>query len=181
MAGTRVIVIGGGLIGLSIARALTGRGVTDVLVLERHGLAGGGTGKSSGIVRCHYGVPSLAAMAWRSLPVIEALGDEIGFRQVGYLVAVGPENERMLRDATAMHQGLGIEAEMIDHGKARELWPYLNVEDIAAFSYEARGGYADASQLAMHYSRAARADGAEVRQNTPATRPPGSSWPVARS
>jgi sarcosine oxidase subunit beta len=170
MAGMRVVVVGGGLIGLSIARALTERGITDVLVVERHSLASGGTGKSSGIVRCHYGVPSIAALAWRSLPTFEALGDEVGFRQVGYMVAVGPENERMLCDATAMHQGLGIEAEMIDHDMAAQLWPYLNVDDIAAFSYEPRGGYADASQLALHFGAVARSAGAKVRQNTPVTR-----------
>jgi sarcosine oxidase subunit beta len=166
----RVIVIGGGLIGLSIARALTERGASDVLVLERNSLASGGTGKSSGIVRCHYGVPSIAAMAWRSLPTFEALGEDVGFRQVGYLVAVGPENERMLRDATVMHQGLGIEAEMIDHDRARQLWPYLNLDDIAAFSYEPRGGYADASQLALHFGAVARAGGARIRQHTSVTR-----------
>jgi sarcosine oxidase, subunit beta len=79
----KAVVIGGGLIGLSIARALSERGQHDVLVLERHSLASGGTGKSSGIFRAHYGVPSIAAMAWRSLPVFEELGDDVGFRQVG--------------------------------------------------------------------------------------------------
>jgi len=170
MTGRRAIVVGGGLIGLSIARALTERGIGDVLVLERHSLASGGTGKSSGIVRSHYGVPSIAAMAWRSLPTFERLGDEVGFRQVGYMVAVGAENEQPLRANTAMHQSLGIEAEMIDHDRARELWPQLNVDDVAAFSYEARGGYADASQLALHFGAVARAAGAKVRQNTPIAR-----------
>ena len=84
MTGNRVVIVGGGLIGLSIARALTERGVSDVLVLERHSLASGGTGKSSGIVRAHYGIPSIAAMAWRSQRLIEKLGVAVGFRQVGY-------------------------------------------------------------------------------------------------
>ena len=111
MSASRAVVVGGGLIGLSIARALTERGLTDVLVLERGLLASGGTGKSSGIVRAHYGVPSIAAMAWRSLPVFEALGAEVGFRQVGYTVVVGEENAGPLKDNTAMHQGLGIEGD----------------------------------------------------------------------
>ncbi|MCA1005114.1 FAD-binding oxidoreductase [Rhodococcus hoagii] len=170
MTGRRVIVVGGGLIGLSIARALTERGVSEVLVLERNSLAGGGTGKSSGIVRCHYGVPSIAAMAWRSLPTFERLGDDVGFRQVGYMVAVGAENEDALRANTAVHRSLGIDAEMIDHDRAAALWPHLNLEDIAALSYEARGGYADASQLALHFGAVARSAGAKVRQNTPVAR-----------
>jgi len=164
------IVVGGGLIGLAVARSLTLRGLSDVLVVERAQLAGGGTGKSSGIVRAHYGVPSLAAMAWRSLPLIEELGDEIGFRQVGYGVLVGPENDAALRANVAVQQELGIETEMIDVDKFAAMWPMMEVEDVAAVGHERRGGYADASQLALHLGRVARDHGARVRQHTPVAR-----------
>ncbi len=91
-----VVVIGGGVAGLSTARALTDLGVRDVVVLERHTVGSGGSGKSSGVVRCHYGIPSLAAMAWRALPVLEnaadILGAPSGYRRTGYLVGVGIEN-----------------------------------------------------------------------------------------
>jgi glycine/D-amino acid oxidase-like deaminating enzyme len=169
-SGPKTIVVGGGLIGLSIARALTERGVTDVLVLERHSLASGGTGKSSGIVRAHYGVPSLAAMAWRSVPVFEELGDEVGFRQVGYTVIVGEENVAPLQANTAMHRSLGIDVDLIDRDRLRELWPMMNVDDVALASFEPRGGFADASQLALHYGRRARENGARIRQHTPVSR-----------
>ncbi len=165
-----VVVIGGGLIGLSVARALSERGIADVLVVERHQLAGGGTGKSSGIVRAHYGVPSIAAMAWRSQPVFEELGAEVGFRQVGYTVIVGEENVGPLTANTAMHQGLGIEVELIDTDRLAALWPMMNVDDVALASYEPRGGFADASQLALHYGRRARDHGATIRQRTPVAR-----------
>lgn len=166
----KAIVIGGGLIGLSIARALTGRGLSDVLVLERHSLASAGTGKSSGIVRAHYGVPSIAAMAWRSLPVFEELGDEVGFRQVGYTVIVGDENADPLKANTAMHQSLGVDVDLIDNDRLQQLWPMMNVDDVALASYEPRGGFADATQLALHYGQRARAQGARIRQNTPVAR-----------
>lgn len=164
------VVIGGGLIGLSIAHSLTQRGLPDVLVLERHQLASGGTGRSSGIVRAHYGVPSIAAMAWRSLPVIEQLGDAVGFRQVGYTVLVGEENVDALTANTAMHQSLGVEVELIDTDTLQKLWPMLETSDVALASYEPRGGFADATQLALHFGQAARASGAKVRQNTPVAR-----------
>jgi len=167
---TKAVVIGGGLIGLSIARALTERGLTDVLVLERHSLASGGTGKSSGIFRAHYGVPSIAAMAWRSLPVFEELGDEVGFRQVGYTVIVGEENIEPLKANTEMHQGLGIDVDLIDNSELKRLWPMMEVDDVALASYEPRGGFADATQLALHYGQRARAHGAQIRQNTPVAR-----------
>jgi sarcosine oxidase subunit beta len=166
----RVVVVGGGLIGLSIARALTARGVGEVLVLERSALVSGGTGKSSGIVRAHYGVPSIAAMALRSLPVFEELGAEVGFRQVGYAVLVGEENAEPLKANTAMHQALGIEVELIGTDELQEMWPMLNVEDVAQSSYEARGGFADATQLALHFGRVARDGGARIRQNAPVAR-----------
>ena len=166
----KVVIIGGGLIGLSIARALTERGISDVLVLERHQLASGGTGKSSGIVRVHYGVPSIAAMAWRSLPVFEKLGAEVGFRQTGYAVLVGEENVEPLEANTAMHQGLGADVDLIDAGHLQQLWPMLNVEDVALASYEPRGGFADATQLALYFGQKARDKGAKIRQNTAVAR-----------
>ena len=143
MGGDRTVVVGGGLIGLSIARALTARGVGDVLVLERGMLAGGGTGKSSGIVRAHYGVPSIAAMAWRSTPVFEELGAAVGFRQCGYAVLVGEENEAPLRANIATHQRLGIDVDLIDLDRLAAMWPMMNVDDVAAAAYEPRGGFAD--------------------------------------
>ena len=170
MAARRVVIVGGGLIGLSIARALTGRGISDVLVLERSLLASGGTGKSSGIVRAHYGVPSIAKLSWNSVPVIEALGSEIGFRQVGYTVIVGEDNVAALEANIAMQQGLGIEAEMIDVSRLASMWPYLETGDVAAAAYEARGGFADATQLALHFGQIARDHGARIRQSTPVVR-----------
>lgn len=170
MTAAKAVVIGGGLIGLSIARALVERGRTDVLVLERHQLAGAGTGKSSGIVRAHYGVPSIAAMAWRSLPVFEELGDEVGFRQVGYTVIVGPENVDPLKANTGMHQDLGVDVDLIDVDRLAGMWPMMSVDDVASASYEPRGGFADATQLALYYGRRARDGGATIRQHTPVAR-----------
>lgn len=170
MPGNRVVIVGGGLIGLSIARALADRGVAEVLVLERHSLASGGTGKSSGIVRAHYGVPSIAAMAWRGVPLFEELGDIVGFRQTGYAVIVGQDNEAPLRANIATQQALDIETEMLDVDRFAAMWPMMNVEDVAAVAYEPRGGYADATQLALYFGQTARDSGARVRQNTPVAR-----------
>jgi len=170
MTGRRVVVVGGGLIGLSIARALTARGIGDVLVLERGLLAGGGTGKSSGIVRAHYGVPSIAKLSWNSVPTMEALGADIGFRQVGYSVIVGADNTAALAANIARQQALGIETELIDVDRLAALWPLMETGDVAAAAYEPRGGFADATQLALHFGRVARDGGARIRQNTPVAR-----------
>jgi glycine/D-amino acid oxidase-like deaminating enzyme len=163
------VVIGGGVAGLSTARSLVELGVSDVLVLERAAVGSGGTGKSSGIVRCHYGIPSLAAMAWHALPVLEQadelLGAPSGYTNVGYLVGVGPENLGALRANVAMQQALGIEVELVGHDEARCLWPAARLEDFAEFAYEPRGGYGDGHQTALAFAVAARRGGAQLRQH----------------
>jgi sarcosine oxidase subunit beta len=165
-----VVIIGGGVSGLSTARALVELGVTDVLILERSVVGSGGTGKSSGIVRCHYGIKSLAAMAWHALPTlanaIELLGADSGYRNIGYIVGVGTENIDALHSNVAMHQSVGIDVELIDHGVAKELWPSANLDDFAEFAYEPRGGYGDGHQTAQAFSMAARRGGARLRQQS---------------
>jgi sarcosine oxidase subunit beta len=166
-----VVVIGGGVAGLSTARALVELGVTDVLVLERAALASGGSGKTSGVVRCHYGVRSLAAMAWHSLEVlddsVEILGAESGYRRTGYLVGVGAPNRGALRANVAMHRELGIEVELVGHDRVRELWPFARTEDFAEFAYEPRGGYGDGHQTAQAFATAGRRGGATIRPDSP--------------
>jgi sarcosine oxidase subunit beta len=166
--GADVVVIGGGVSGLSSARALVELGAGQVTVVERAAIGSGGTGKSSGVVRCHYGVPSLAAMAWRSLPVLEhateVLGSDAGFHRTGYLVVVGPENQASLEANVAMHRGLGIEVELLSGQAAAGLWPEATFEDVTAAAYEPGGGYGDAHQTALAFAAAARRQGASIYQ-----------------
>jgi glycine/D-amino acid oxidase-like deaminating enzyme len=163
-----IVVIGGGVTGLSTARSLAELGAGQVMVLERAAIGSGGTGKSSGVVRCHYGVRSLAAMAWRSLPVLEqaaeTLGADAGFHRTGYLVVVGPDNEASLRANVAVHRELGIEVELVGSEDARGLWPGANFDDVAGAAYEPLGGYGDAHQTALAFAAAARRHGASIHQ-----------------
>ncbi len=166
-----VVIIGAGVSGLSTARALVELGVHDVVVVDRATIGSGGSGKSSGIVRCHYGVRSLAAMAWHALPVLadaqEILGADAGYHNTGYLVGVGPENIGALRANVAMHQSLGIDVELVGHDAAQEMWPSASLSDFAEFAYEPRGGYGDGHQTAQAFWEAARRGGARIRQDSP--------------
>jgi glycine/D-amino acid oxidase-like deaminating enzyme len=166
-----VVVIGGGVAGLSTAWALVELGLTDVLVLERDSVGSGGSGKSSGIVRCHYGIPSLAAMAWRALPVLEhaadILGTPSGYTKTGYLVGVGQENLAALRANVAMQQALGIHVALMGHQEASALWPAAQLNDFAEFAYEPHGGFGDGHQTALAFAMAAKRGGAHLRQHAP--------------
>jgi sarcosine oxidase, subunit beta len=166
-----VLVIGAGVTGMSTARALVGLGVRDVLVLDRASVGSGGSGKSSGIVRCHYGIRSLAAMAWHALPILaearEILGAESGYRKTGYLVGVAQQNVGALRANVAMQRSIGIDVDLVDRAAAQEMWPAADLDDFAEFAYEPRGGYGDGYQTAQAFSFAAQRGGARLRQNTP--------------
>lgn len=169
----RIVIVGGGLEGLAIAWSLALRGESDVVVLERNTMCSGMTGKSSGIVRCHYGVPSLAAMAWHGVQVFsdaeQVLGTDIGFRQTGYIVGVGGNNTEPLLANVEMHRALGVPVDLIDADAVRAFWPGINLEDFAAFAYEPLGGHGDAYMTGMAYGTKARELGVTVRQSTEVT------------
>jgi glycine/D-amino acid oxidase-like deaminating enzyme len=168
-----VVIVGGGLEGCATAWALAGRGVTDVVVVERATVGAGGTGKSSGVVRCHYGVSSLAAMANRALDVLEnaeeVLGTDIGFHQTGYVVGVGPGNVDALRASLADQRAVGVRTEDIDRAEVARLWPVADLEPFAAFAWEPRGGYGDAYRTAQAFAAVARQQGVRLRQSTTVT------------
>lgn len=168
----RYLVIGGGLEGLAIAWSLAERGETDVVVIERDSLCSGMTGKSSSVVRCHYGTESLAAMAWYGVGVLqrapELFGDDIGFRPCGYVVGVGEHDVDALKANVAMQQQLGIDVDFIGHDTVAQLWPGIYLDDLAAFAFEPRGGRGDAYLTGMAFAAAARDLGVRIRQRTPA-------------
>lgn len=168
-----VVIVGGGLEGAAAAWALSQRGVTDVTVLERNTVGSGMTGKSSGIVRCHYGVSSLAAMATVGLEVFEnaeqMFGTDIGFRQTGYVVGVGEPNVDNLRKSLAAQREVGVQTEEISAAEVAELWPWADLEPFAAFGWEPRGGYGDAYQTAQAFAASARSAGARIRQGAKVT------------
>ncbi len=166
-----IVIIGGGLEGAATAWALAQRGVTDVVVCERDTVGAGMTGKSSGIVRCHYGVSSLAAMAAVGLEVFEKaeeiFGTDIGFRQTGYVVGVGEANVDNLRKSLAAQREVGVQTEEIGVEEVAAMWPAADLEPFAAFGWEERGGYGDAYQTAQAFAASARAGGVRIRQSTP--------------
>ena len=168
-----VVIVGGGIEGAAAAWALSQRDVTDVFVAERNTVASGMTGKSSGIVRCHYGVSSLAAMATVGLEVFEKadeiFGTDIGFRQTGYVVGVGEPDVESLRKSLAAQRAVGVQTEEIDASEVARMWPFADLSPFAAFGWEARGGYGDAYQTAQAFAVAARAAGVRIRQGATVT------------
>ena len=165
-----VVVVGGGVEGTATAWALTRRGVRDVVLCERAGIGSGMSGLSSGIVRCHYGVRSLAAMAWRGVQVFahdeELLGAPTGYRRTGYVVGVTAGDVAALAANVALQRSVGVDVELVTADDVHALWPAARLDDFAAFAHEPWGGYGDGHQTANALAASARQGGADVRQGT---------------
>jgi sarcosine oxidase, subunit beta len=160
-------VIGAGSAGTSIAWHLARRDAGKVVVLEKAGIAAGGTGWSSALVRQHYVHEVLARMALASLQVFERFEEVTGspadFQQCGFLVLVKPEDAGPLKANVAMHRQVGIEASVLDAAGVSALEPRIFTEDIVAAAWEPKSGYADPVAVTNGFAEAARRHGAELR------------------
>jgi glycine/D-amino acid oxidase-like deaminating enzyme len=161
-----VVVIGGGSTGAAIAWRLTQLGAGKVLLLDKAGVAGGATARSSGIVRTHYLQETLARMALAARNVFEnfseLVGGDPGFRQVGFLALMRPEDVDALRANVEMHRMLGIESHALDPQQGRELEPRMRWDDVGGAGWEPWSGYADPIAVTNAFAAAARRGGAEI-------------------
>src|SRR2546422_5479979 len=123
-----VVVVGGGIIGASIAYHLTRKGVRDVVVLERKHLGSGSSGKNAGGIRLQFSSEINVRLSQRSLPRIERFAEEIGtdpqFRQVGYLFLITEDRDvAPFERSLAMWSRMGVPAHRVDPASAKELSP----------------------------------------------------------
>jgi sarcosine oxidase subunit beta len=167
-----VVVIGGGVNGLSCAFQLAKRGVRDVVVLERRHLGSGATGKSGALVRCHYANVPEARLTHESLRIFRNWGDEVGagspgFIANGFIQVVSPEHEDRLRQNVADQQSIGIDTRVVDRDELREIDPFLAIGDATFAAYEPGSGYADPNATLHGFARAARDLAARVFEQTP--------------
>ncbi len=167
-----VVVIGGGINGCSIAYHLAKRGVKRISLLEKRHIAGGPTGRSSGVIRQHYTIETLARMATDSLRIFRnfagEFGGSAGFVQTGAVFVVSGANAAALQKTVSMHQRIGIRTSVLSPGDLYKLEPNLFAEDLACGAYEPDSGYADPALAANSICEAARSQGVEVLQRCPA-------------
>src|SRR5215213_9612580 len=169
-----VVVIGGGVIGLSTAFQLAKRGVRDIVVLERRHLGSGATGKSGALVRCHYANVPEARLTQESLHIFRNWDEEVGagspgFAPIGFVQVVTPEHEERLRQNVADQQAVGIETRVVDREELREIDPFLYTDDLTFAAYEPGSGFADPNATLHGFARAAQDLAVRVFVETPVT------------
>ncbi len=163
----RVVIVGGGIAGASVAYHLAKLGWSEVLLLEQGRLAGGTTWHAAGTVGRLRTSSSLTKINEYSVQLYSSLeqetGKPTGWKQVGSLiVARCPERMTQLRRTVAMAQYLGVEASMIDTEAAHEKCPLMNTEDLLGAAWLPGDGKVQPEQTTLSLASGARAGGVKI-------------------
>jgi sarcosine oxidase, subunit beta len=142
-ARAKVVIVGGGIMGLALAHNLALRGQTDVLVLEAGYILAGASGRNGGGVRMQWGTATNVALARRSIEIMKSFAREMGIniwlRQGGYLfLARTAEIAARLEQSAKLHNAHKVPTQLLTPGAARDLAPELNLKGVklAAFNPE---------------------------------------------
>jgi sarcosine oxidase subunit beta len=169
-----VVIVGGGVIGTSIAFHLGEAGVEDVLLLERGELGSGSSSKGAGGVRAMFSDELNVRIAMRSLEAWAAFGErpgwEIDLHRVGYLFLLDRDE-----DVTGFERGvelqnrLGVPSRMVSVDEAHELSPLAGLEGVLAAAFCPLAGHATPEGAVQGYASAARALGVRIETHREVT------------
>src|ERR1022692_938601 len=170
----QVVIIGGGVIGASVAYHLTERGWTDVLLLEQGQLSCGTTWHAAGLVGQLRASESGTRLVQYSTELYDRLEAETGlatgFRRCGGVtVARTPDRMMALRRTAATAEAFGLECELISSDRAAELYPIMDVSDLVGAIWLPGDGRANPTDLTAALARGARMRGATIRERTRVT------------
>jgi sarcosine oxidase, subunit beta len=176
MQTAEVVIIGGGIVGSSIAWHLTHAGCKNVLVIERESSQGkGSTGKSMGGVRAQFSTPVNIQMSLYSIPFYarfeEVVGYPADYRPQGYLfLATKDSHLAYLRDNFARQQELGLTtARLLSADVIRAMLPQLRSDDIVGGSFCSTDGFVDPYSVMNGFMAAAVEHGATLWKKTEVT------------
>ncbi|MFF7122943.1 MULTISPECIES: NAD(P)/FAD-dependent oxidoreductase [unclassified Streptomyces] len=170
----RVVIVGGGVMGTSIAYHLARAGVRDVVLVERDELAAGSTSKAAGGVRAQFSDELNIQLGARSLEAFgrfgQELGQDIGLHRVGYLFLLStPEEVASFEAGVRLQNSLGVPSRMLTPQEARRLSPLITTDGLLAAAYSPDDGHCTPETVVHGYAAAARAHGARILRHTELT------------
>ena len=170
----RVVIIGGGVIGASVAYHLGKMGWTDLVLLERKQLACGTTWHAAGLIAQLRATHNMTKIAKYSQELYWTLGEETGvetgFTRNGSITAALTRDrmEELSRQAS-MARAFGVEVEEISTAEVKERYPYLETRDVVGGVYLPLDGQADPSNITHSLIKGARAFGCQVFERVKVT------------
>lgn len=168
------MIVGGGVMGASIAFHLAEAGVRDIVVVERGELACGSSGKPIGGVRAHFSDPLNIELGLRSLRAFQDFphrpGADIRLDTVGYLFLITGERQAAeFTESVRLQNSLGVPSRLIDADEARRLCPYLSTEGLVAAVHSPTDGHARPGLVVHGYADAAAGAGVRFATHTRVT------------
>ena len=170
----RTVIIGGGVVGCSIAYHLAREGRKDIVVLERSKLTSGTTWHAAGLVRRLRPSATLTKLINYSIDLYKELetetGQQTGFIQTGSLsIATHEDRLTTLKRQVSLGRAFGLEAEVIDAKRAGELWPLIRTDDVIGAVWSPADGRVNPSDVALALSKGAKARGVSIFEDTRVT------------
>jgi sarcosine oxidase, subunit beta len=161
------VVIGGGVVGCSIAYHLARRGLRDVVVLERETVGSGTTSKAAGGIRAQFSSETEIRFSLESIRVFERFEEEFGvdpgYRKIGYLFLISDDTDLAgFKRRMTLQQSLGVDVRLISPAEAQSLVPALRVDDLIAAVWGPGDGMAGPAEVTQGFARRARELGARI-------------------
>jgi len=165
----RVVIIGGGVVGCSVAYHLTKLGWQDVVLLERKQLTSGTTWHAAGLIAQLRATANMTRLAKYSQELYGALEEETGvatgFKRVGSItVALTDERREEIFRSAAMARAFGVDVEEISPAEVKAKYPHLNTDDVIAGVYLDKDGQGDPANIALALAKGARMRGALIKE-----------------
>lgn len=165
---TDIVIIGGGVMGASTAYHLAQRGAKNIVLLEKEEFFGqGATGRCAGGVRYQFSTEINIQLSIQSLPMIERfkeeIGQEVGYKQCGYLlVATNEKENKIFHNNVIIQNKLGVQTEFLSGEEVRKRLPLMKFEDAISGTFNQKDGTVDPNSVVMGYINAAQKMGAKV-------------------
>jgi 4-methylaminobutanoate oxidase (formaldehyde-forming) len=169
-----IVIIGGGIVGCSVAYHLAKLGKKDVLLLERKKLSSGTTWHAAGLVRAMLYTANLTRLAKYTLELLRNLeketGQATGLKQNGSIsIATNEERWDELRRGASVAHAFGVPAEVITAKQVQELWPMMNVRDVIGAIHFPRDGQTNPADTTMALAKGARMGGVRIVEDCKVT------------
>ena len=171
---SRIVVVGGGIVGCSTAYHLGAMGQDEVLLLERHKLSSGSTWHAAGLVGQLRTSANITQLLGYSVSLYNRLEAETGLAtgwkmNGGLRLACTPDRWTEVKRQATTARSFGLEMQLLTPKEAQDLWPIMQVDDVIGAAYLPTDGQASPSDLVQALARGARSHKVAIREDTAVT------------